>query len=248
MKIIASPFEQFEIIRLLPIKLGILDLSITNATVYLAFAFLIYVIAYKINIDRGYLVPTRWQAVIELIYTQIVNTVMDNIGDGRYVPLIWTIFINLFILNLVGIVPYTFAPTAHIIIGFGMSLSILIAVTYLGFENYGSNYFAMFVPAGSPIGMAPFLVVIELISHLAKGVSLGVRLAANITAGHLLFAILSGFAWTMLLAGGMITVLSIFPILIVIFITVLEIAVAMIQAYVFTVLTSIYVNDAVHIH
>ncbi len=96
-------------------------------------------------------------------------------------------------MNLVGIVPYTFTPTAHIVIGLGMSVSILIAVTYLGIENYGSNYLAMMMPGGSPLVLAGFLVAIEFISQLAKGVSLGVRLAANITAGHLLFAILSGF-------------------------------------------------------
>lgn len=248
-KILGSPFEQFEIVRIIPLRLGdTLDLSITNSTVYLAFALGIYTIAYKINIEKGYLVPTRWQAVIELIYGQIVSMVMDNIGEGKYVPLIWTIFINLAIMNLVGIVPYTFTPTAHIIIGFGMSLSILIAVTYLGFENYGSNYLAMMMPSGSPMVLAIFLVVIELISQLAKGVSLGVRLAANITAGHLLFAILSGFTWTMLTAGGILSVLSIFPMLIVIFITVLEMAVALIQAYVFSILTSIYVSEAIHIH
>ena len=96
-------------------------------------------------------------------------------------------------MNLVGLVPYTFTPTAHIVIGLGMSVSILIAVTYMGIENYGSNYLAMMMPGGSPMILAGFLVVIEFISQLAKGVSLGVRLAANITAGHLLFAILSGF-------------------------------------------------------
>lgn len=96
-------------------------------------------------------------------------------------------------MNLVGIVPYTFSPTAHIIVAMGMSFSILIGVTLLGLENYGSNYFAMFLPSGSPLVLAIFLVAIEIISQLAKGVSLGVRLAANITAGHLLFAILSGF-------------------------------------------------------
>jgi len=97
-------------------------------------------------------------------------------------------------MNLIGIVPYTFTPTAHIIVGFGMSLSILIGVTLLGFDNYGSNYLAMMMPGGSPIILAFLLVGIEFVSQLAKGVSLGVRLAANITAGHLLFAILSGFA------------------------------------------------------
>ena len=151
-------------------------------------------------------------------------------------------------MNIVGIVPYTFTPTAHIIVGMGMSVSILIGVTLLGIENYGSNYLAMMMPGGSPLVLAPFLVVIELISQLAKGVSLGVRLAANITAGHLLFAILSGFAYTMITAGGLITVLSIFPIFIVVFITVLEMAVALIQAYVFSILTTIYINDSVHLH
>jgi F-type H+-transporting ATPase subunit a len=151
-------------------------------------------------------------------------------------------------MNIVGIVPYTFTPTAHIIVGLGMSVSILIGVTLLGIENYGSNYLAMMMPGGSPLVLALFLVAIEFISQLAKGVSLGVRLAANITAGHLLFAILSGFTFTMITAGGILTVLSIFPMLIVVFITVLEMAVALIQAYVFSILTSIYINDSVHIH
>lgn len=155
---------------------------------------------------------------------------------------------NLAIMNIVGIVPYTFTPTAHIVIGLGLSVSILIGVTLIGVENYGSNYVAMMMPGGSPMVLAPFLVMIELISQLAKGVSLGVRLAANITAGHLLFAILSGFTFTMMTAGGLITVLSVFPMLIVVFITVLEMAVALIQAYVFSILTTIYINDSVHIH
>ncbi len=244
-----SPFEQFEINRIIPIYLGpSIDISITNSTIYMFYALFIYHVLYKINIERGLLVPGRWQAVIELTYGQIVSMVLDNIGDGKYIPFIWTIFLNLSIMNLIGIVPYTFTPTAHIVIGFGMSLSILIGVTLLGLENFGSNYFAMLMPGGSPMILSPLLVGIELVSQLAKGVSLGVRLAANITAGHLLFAILSGFTWTMLTAGGLLTVLSIFPLLIVVFITVLEMAVALIQAYVFSILTSIYINDSVHLH
>ncbi len=155
---------------------------------------------------------------------------------------------NLAIMNIIGIVPYTFTPTAHIVIGIGLSVTILIGVTIIGIENYGSNYVAMMMPGGSPMLLAPFLVMIELISQLAKGISLGVRLAANITAGHLLFAILSGFAYTMLTAGGIITVLSVFPMMVVVFITVLEMAVALIQAYVFSILTTIYINDSVHLH
>ena len=185
---------------------------------------------------------------MEITYGAIVSMVVENTGEGRYVGLIWAIFINIAIMNMIGLVPYTFTPTAHIVIGLGMSVSILIGVTLIGVENYGANYLAMMMPSGSPKGLAPLLVMIELVSQLAKGVSLGVRLAANIMAGHLLFAILAGFAYNMITAGGIITAISIFPILLVVFITVLECGVALIQAYVFSILTTIYINDAIHIH
>jgi F-type H+-transporting ATPase subunit a len=125
----------------------------------------------------------------------MLNVVKDNIGSKgfQYFPFIFTLFIFLAMLNLFGIVPYTFSPTSHIAITFGLSLSIFLGVTLLGLVNYQSNYLSMFMPGGAPMIMAPFLVVIEIISHVAKAISLGVRLAANITAGHLLFAILSGF-------------------------------------------------------
>jgi ATP synthase subunit 6 len=108
-------------------------------------------------------------------------------------PFIFTIFLFILVLNLFGVVPYTFSPTAHIAVTFGLSLSIFLGVTLLGIVNYGSNYFSMFMPAGSPLALAPFLIIIELASHTAKAISLGVRLAANITAGHILFSIFSGF-------------------------------------------------------
>ena len=215
---------------------------------YMLYAVIIYQIIYKINIAEGKLVPGRWQTVVELAYAQIIGLVMDNIGEGRYVPMIWALFVNLSIMNLVGIVPYTFSPTAHIVVGIGMSVSILIGVTLLGIENHKSNYLSMLMPGGAPLALAPFLVVIELVSQLAKGLSLGIRLAANITAGHLLFVIISGFAFTMITAGGILSVLSVMPIFIILFITILEIAVALIQAYVFSLLTAIYVGESIHLH
>jgi ATP synthase subunit 6 len=125
----------------------------------------------------------------------MLEVVKDNIGNkgSQYFPFILTLFIFIGMLNLYGIIPYTFSPTAHIAVTFGLSLSIFIGVTLLGIVNYNINYLSMFMPNGAPMVMAPFLVVIEIISHVAKAISLGVRLAANITAGHLLFAILSGF-------------------------------------------------------
>ena len=151
-------------------------------------------------------------------------------------------------MNLIGIIPYTFTPTAHVIIAMTMSFAVFSSVVYLGFEKYGLNYLATLMPNSSPMILSWMLVMIELVSLLAKGISLGVRLAANITAGHLLFAILSGFIYTMLCSSSVIRVLSFFPIIIIVFITILEIAVALIQAYVFSILTSIYIKDSVVLH
>lgn len=248
---INSTFEQFEIIRLLPIHpFGNLDLSFTNSSLFLLIAVLLLNGLINNNVKKGYIVPGRWQSVVEIIYETVHNMIKDNIGTVGYkfFPFVFTIFILIATLNIVGIVPYTFTPTAHIVVTFGMSLSIWLACTIIGFKNYGSDYFSMFMPSGSPVALAPFLVIIELISYVAKAITLGVRLAANLTAGHLLFAILGGFTWKMFIAGGIVSLLSIFPMLIVIFITVLEIAVALIQAYVFSLLTTTFLNDSVHLH
>lgn len=246
---INSTFEQFEIFRIIPMHpFGNLDLSFTNSSLFLIIALLI--INGLINNNIKNIVPGRWQSVVEILYENIFNMVKENIGNVglKYFPFVLSLFLLIAVLNVVGIIPYTFTPTAHIVVTFGLSLSIWFACTLLGFINFNLNFFAMFMPAGSPMILAPFLVIIELVSYSAKAITLGVRLAANLTAGHLLFAILAGFTWKMVISGGLVTVLSIFPMLIVIFITILEIAVALIQAYVFCLLTTTYLNDTVHLH
>lgn len=245
-----NAFEQFQIIRLIPLSLAGIDFSITNSSLFMIFALLFFYFLYNTNIKNGFIIPTRWQSIIEIFYEVLFGVVKDNIGAkaNKYFPFIFTIFVFIVILNIFGIVPYTFSPTSHIAVTFGLSLSIFIGVTFLGIVNYGFNYFSMFMPAGSPIILAPFMVLIELVSHMAKAISLGVRLAANITAGHILFAILSGFVWTMLTAGGILTLASIFPLFIVLFITIIEIAVAFIQAYVFSLLTAIYISESEDLH
>lgn len=246
-----SHFDQFEIIRIIPFHLfGNLDISITNATIFMFIALGFFYFLYKSNIENSTLVPSRWQSVLELLYLTMYSVINDNIGkDGRkFFPFIFTLFVLIALMNVFGVLPYTFAPTAHIIVTFGLSLSIFLGCTFLGLLNFRSDFFAMFMPAGSPLVLAPFLVIIELVSYIAKAISLGVRLAANITAGHLLFSIISGFAWQMLLAGGLLAILSVFPMVIVFAITVLEFAVALIQAYVFCLLTAIYLNDSLHLH
>lgn len=248
---VLNHFDQFEIIRIIPFHpFGNLDISITNSTIFMATAVgSIYALS---KFEKGYIVPTRWQSVLEIVYETIHNMIKENIGTTsdktRFFPIVLVIFLFLALMNMFGLVPYTFTPTSHIVVTFGLSLSIFIACTIIGFNTYKLDFFAMFMPAGAPLWLAPFLVIIEFISHGAKAISLGVRLAANITAGHLLFAILSGFTWNMITAGGLITIVSIFPLFIVLFITVLEMAVALIQAYVFCLLTTIYINDSVNLH
>jgi len=246
-----SAFDQFEITRIIPLHLfGNLDISVTNSTVFMLIGTGTFYWIYLLNVEEGPLVPGRWQSVIEITYENMLEMVKDNIGeDGmKFFPFIFTLFTFIAMMNMYGIVPYTFTPTSHFAVTIGMSLSIFVGVSILGLLNFRSDYFSMFMPTGAPMVAAPFLVIIEMISHLIKPVSLGVRLAANITAGHLLFTILSGFAWTMLTAGGIMTIVSIFPILIVLFITILEMAVALIQAYVFSLLTTIYLSESIHLH
>ena len=151
--------------------------------------------------------------------------VRDNLGKegAKYFPFVLCLFIFIVLLNVFGLFPYVFTPTVHIIVTFGLSLSILIGVTIIGLFKFRANFMSLFVPGGAPLVLAPFLVLIETISYLSRAISLGVRLAANLSAGHLLFAILSGFTFDMLTNG--LALLSVFPMLIMIFITLLEMAV-----------------------
>ena len=243
-----STFEQFSIIRILPIHpFGNMDLSFTNSGLFILIAVLIIGGLHSIE---GKIVPGRWQSLLEMIYELISGVVKENIGTegAKYFPFVLTIFLLLATMNIVGIVPYTFTPTAHIIVALGMSVSIWFGCTIIGLMKHRLDFFAMFMPAGTPIGMAPLIVPIELISYSTKAITLGVRLAANITAGHLLFAILAGFTWNMFISGTMLSVLSAIPFLIVVAITILEMAVALIQAYVFSLLVTIYINDTLHHH
>lgn len=176
------------------------------------------------------------------------SVVQDNLGKKgqKYFPFIFCLFLFIATLNVLGLFPYVFTPTAHLAMTFGLSLSIIIAVTISGFISFKLNFLSILMPGGVPLVLAPVLVLIETMSYMIRAISLGVRLAANISAGHLLFAIISGFAFNMLVNG--LVVLSLFPILILIFITLLEMMVAIIQAYVFCLLTTIYLGDTMALH
>nr|QJS34580.1 ATP synthase F0 subunit 6 [Parantipathes sp. NB-2020]QJS34607.1 ATP synthase F0 subunit 6 [Sibopathes cf. macrospina NB-2020]WHI93307.1 ATP synthase F0 subunit 6 [Parantipathes sp. CM-2023] len=227
-------FDQFKIVVLF---------ALTNSSMMM-----IITVAVGLLLFKGVrLVPNRWQSIIEYIYDHLHGVVKDNLGpEGlKYFPFIISLFLFIVFLNVLGLFPYVFTPTVHIVVTLGLSFSIVIGVTLAGIWKFKGDFLSILMPDGAPLGLAPLLVLIETVSFISRAISLGVRLAANLSAGHLLFAILAGFSFSMLTAGGLI---SLFPLLIMVFITLLEMAVAVIQAYVFCLLTTIYLADTIVLH
>lgn len=248
---IFTPLEQFSIVSYIPFHIGNIYFSFTNSSFYLMLTTgLVFLLFYLVTQNGGYLVPSRWQSIVEMIYEFVVSLVDEQIGTkGRkYFPLIFTTFVFLLFTNLIGMIPYSFTATSHFVVTFGLSLSLFIGITIVGFQTHGLHFFSFLLPKGAPLALAPLLVVLELVSYCFRAVSLGVRLFANMMAGHTLVKILSGFAWTMLSVGGLLAVASVVPFVVVFALTGLEIGVACLQAYVFTILTCIYLNDAINLH
>jgi len=246
-----SPLEQFSIISLLPLHVGNFYFSFTNSSLFLFLSTGLFLLLFSlVTVQGGRLVPTNWQSFVEMIYEFVLNLVNEQLGEHgkKYFPLIFTLFVFLLCNNLIGMIPYSFTTTSHLVVTFSLSISIFLAVTIIGFQIHGIHFFSFLLPPGAPLALAPFLVVIELVSYCFRGISLGVRLFANMMAGHTLVKILSGFSWTMMAAGGLLSVASVIPFGVVFALVFLEVGVACLQAYVFTILTCIYLNDAIHLH
>jgi F-type H+-transporting ATPase subunit a len=246
-----SPLEQFSIISLLPLRIGNIYFSFTNSSLFLLLTTaLVFILFQMVTQNGGFLIPSRWQSFVEMIYQFVVSLVDEQIGGkgGKFFPLIFTLFVFLLFTNLIGMIPYSFTATSHLVVTFGLSLSLFIGVTIVGFQIHGLHFFSFLLPKGAPLILAPLLVVLELVSYCFRAVSLGVRLFANMMAGHTLVKILSGFAWTMLSVGGILGVASVIPFAVVFALTGLEIGVACLQAYVFTILICIYLNDSINLH
>ena len=198
-------FDQFKIVALI---------ALTNSSMMMILVVVVVLLLFK----GVQLIPKRWQSLIELIYEHFHGVVKDNLGSEglRYFPLIVSLFFFIVFLNVLGLFPYVFTPTVHIVVTLGLSFSIIIGVTLAGFWRFKGDFFSVFMPSGAPLGLAPLLVLIETVSFISRAISLGVRLAANLSAGHLLFAILAGFGFNMLVASGPV---GVFPLLIMVFIT-----------------------------
>lgn len=245
-----SPLEQFEIITLLPINFGKLNLSLTNSSLFLIIAVLSFVFIFKLSNRQNTLIPGRWQSITEISYETTTTIVQDNLGQKgeRYFPLIFIIFILLLFCNLLGIVPYSFTVTSHIAFTFALALSVFVGINLIGARSHGFHFMAIFLPKGAPLPIIPLLVVIEFVSYIVKVFTLAIRLFANITSGHTLLKIIAGFAWTMLSIGGVIAFLHFIPLGILLALVGLELGIAILQAYVFALLVCIYLNDVIDIH
>ena len=206
------------------------------------------IILYTILSNNQSIIPSRFQSVLEVIIEHWKTVVNENLGDKSefYLFPLMTLFMFILGINLLGFFTYTFPPTTHIIITFGMAFGVWIGVIIFGFYRYRSNFFSMFMPTGAPLGLSPLLVIIEIASNVSRPIALGMRLAANLTAGHILLAILADFSCKLLFYSY--SIINLFPVLIIMFMTILEIGVLVIQAYVFCLLSMIYLKDSLILH
>jgi F-type H+-transporting ATPase subunit a len=239
-----NPMHQFEIKRLIPLELFGFDASFTNSALFMVIAATLITLFTIYAMWGGKLVPTRLQSVAEISYEFIANMVRDNVGTSgmQYFPFIFTLFMFVLALNMLGMMPYSFTVTSHIIVTFALAAFIFLAVTAIGFWKHGIGFLKFFVPAGVPAVMLPLLVVIAVISYLTRPLSLSVRLFANMMAGHTMLKVFGAFVVALGLLGGWA------PLAFMVGFTGLEILVAFLQAYVFAILTCIYLNDALHMH
>jgi F-type H+-transporting ATPase subunit a len=244
----AGPLEQFSIEPLVPLHIGHYDLSFSNSSLFMVLAAALLTLMMTVAVKRGALVPGRLQSMAELSFEFIATMVRDNAGPEarRFVPFVFTLFMFILLGNLLGMIPYSFTYTSHIIVTFAMALTVFILVTILGIVRHGTHFFSLFVPPGVPGVLLPVLVPIEVLSYLTRPISLSVRLFANMMAGHTMMAVFAGFAVSMGVALGWVTGLA--PLLLVIALTGFEILVAVLQAYVFAILTCLYLRDAIELH
>jgi ATP synthase subunit 6 len=196
------------------------------------------------------MVPSRWQIVSETFYETITNMLYDNLGTRgqKYFPFVFILFLFVLLSNLVGLIPYSFTITSHLIVTFALALMVFVGVNIICVKEHGLHMVSLFLPPGTSLGLALLLVPIEFVSYMFKPISLGVRLFANMMAGHTLLKVIAGFAWSMMASGGLLFIAHLLPLLVLVLLVGLELGVAMIQAYVFTILTCIYLNDAINLH
>lgn len=239
----ADPIHQFEIKKIVPLELNNIDISFTNSSMFMILAILVVSIFLILSIKNKKIIPNRFQAMSELLYEFIANMINDNIGHKgkKFFPFIFTLFTFILFGNLLGMLPYSFTFTSHIIVTFALAMFIFLFITLIGIFMHGFKFFGLFVPKGVPMLMLPLMIPIEIISYLSRPISLSVRLFANMMAGHTMLKIFAGFVFSLGIFG-------IAPLIVDVALTALEVLIAILQAYVFTILTCIYLNESINLH
>jgi ATP synthase subunit 6 len=252
MTLLFSPLEQFRIVDLIKLGIGKYDISLTNSSLNLLIILTILTLILRNfnNTKKLFVIPSNWQLVLENLYKFILSIVTDQIGNEgkKYFTLLTSIFIFILLSNFLGMIPYTLTITSHPIITLGFALSLFIGITTIGLLKHGLHFFHLFVPSGVPVALLPIIVIIEIISYLTRPLSLGVRLFANMFAGHTLLNIISLFTWNILIYGGIFSILGLIPVVLIMALISLEFVICFLQAYVFTVLVASYLNDVIHLH
>ena len=241
----SNPMQQFTVHRIGPeIKIAGIDLSFTNASLFMLISASIILLFLFLGSKEKKIIPSKLQLIAEIFYTFVAKMISDTAGSKAkpYFPFIFSLFMFVLFCNMVGMLPYSFTVTSHIIVTLIMALFIFIAVTIIGFINHGLKYLSIFIPSGVPAVLLPLITVIEIISYLSRPVSLSVRLFANMMAGHTMLKVFGGFVVSLGILGGWL------PLSFSVALTGLEILVAFLQAYVFAILTCIYLNDALNLH
>ncbi len=238
-----SPLEQFTVKGFGADPEALAFYTFTNSSLFMVLGITLVCLILYGGVRRGALVPSRWQCVSELSYEFVAGMIRENVGhDGRkYFPFIFTLFMFVLAGNMLGMVPYSFTYTSHIVVTFCMAIVVFVGVTVIAFARHGLHFLHFFLPSGVPVVLAPLMVPIEVLSYLTRPISLSVRLFANLTAGHTLLKVFAGFV-------APLGVFGIVPLAVSAGITVLEVVVAGLQAYVFAVLSCVYLNDALHMH
>ena len=238
-----SPLDQFLIKKIIPLDVGGIDISFTNSSLAMLAGVVVVSCFLVFSMRRGALVPGRWQILAEIAYEFIANMIRDNVGQEgrRYFPFVFTLFMFVLAGNMLGMIPYSFTFTSHLIVTFGMAAVVFIGVTIIGIMKHGIRFFGFFLPHGVPWFLAWLIIPIEILSYLSRPVSLSLRLFANMTAGHTMLKVFAGFIFALGVVG-------VAPFVMVVALTGLEFVIAFLQAYVFAILTCVYLNDALHLH
>ena len=240
-----NPMHQFNVYRIGPeISFGNVDISFTNASLFMMISALAIISVFFVGTRRKAMVPTKIQLLTELSYTLVSKMISDTAGSKAkpYFPFVFSLFMFVLFCNMLGMLPYSFTVTSHIIVTFALAAIIFIGVTIIGFVNHGVGYLKLFIPSGVPLFLLPLIVIIEIISYLSRPVSLSVRLFANMMAGHTMLKVFGGFVISLGIIGGWL------PLSFTVALTGLEILIAFLQAYVFAILTCIYLNDALNLN